>query len=466
MPTLYGFMSDVALINRTGVIERVNSPDTAVGYFDDAMANYFTSPAAIRDPRTTRLIVPGMDPAEKAVGLMTYNFDFDQVGAVDFDSVLSAELQALFNIAELAYLSQGQTVEDLEAILTGTDHASLYDIYTAESLEISAGVTTSTVALSGGTQDPGNSIRNSITFTVNFTTIGSVTFTIWVAKAAFLADYPTSTITKVVFPANPTDLLAPTALLNVVDAISATSEYTATALGAEIANNDHTGFVAVDTTYIYTALTGESGVSITFKVFYKGHVPTTSECRTAIVNAITALIAGGTGTLEQWQTILPNLYVTAQWLLVPLWANTFTGDGITITAGISTYTDYLTKLVELYSADLPNYTEAYLRDNMQLFKVPSSELILAAVPNYDNATKDLTATALGDFGFYQHDPETANNPMPADAANLQTQVAAAIAVIEEHASLPVGMVYDTFNGDSYLKFTVGAVEFLLLAAEA
>lgn len=465
MPTLYGFMSDLALINRTGVIERVNSPDTAVGYFDDTMANYFVTPAAIRDQRTTRLVVPGMSPAEAAVGLMMFNFDLGQVGTVDFDTIPTAELQALFNIIELAYLSQGQTVEQLEAELVGVNHASLYDIYTTSSLSISAGTTVSTVYLTSGVQDSGNSIRNSITFTVAFTGIGSVTFTVFVAKATFLADYPISTITKVVFPCAPESLLAPTTIANVAQAISETSVYVAGQDGAEVSANDHTGIMSFETTYFYTALTGESGVSVVFKVFYKGMVPTSAECRAAITNAITLLISGGTGTLEQWETVLPNLYVTSQWLLVPLWANTFTSGGLTIFAGISSYAAYLTKLVALYS-DMPNYTEAYLRDNAQMLKVPSSELLIAAVPVYENATKDLTSAVLGEFGLYQHDPVTANNPMPADAAGLQESIAAAISVILDHTSLPAGMTEDTFNSDTYLKFTVGTVEFLLLSEEA
>ena len=462
---VYAFMEDLALTKRsaTARVELVDDPVTAVGFFDDKMANSFLNPGAIRDIRAVRIPIDGIDPYTAAISGMTLHFDVDTItnnadAAIDFNDATSSQLDKVFNICELVYLSQGVTIEALEVLLLGSTDFST--IYQAGSVELSpATVEAADIMLTSGLLGDPILVHKWIQFSVSLTTLGSVTFKVWLGRDAFEDEYPISTITKIMFPCAPAKLLNPSDA-SIVHAVASAASYVAEMLPDEVANKDHTGTVVSGQNYYNTTFLGASSLVMDFEVFYKGRIPTSNECRVAIVAAIGALIdLGGYGTIDDWMVLFPSLYVDSEWYLIPLWSNTTTNPptDLVIISGISSYGDYQDKLAELF----PSRT-AEMPDNIELLKAASSEVLIATFPGATNTIPLLSNVSIG-YAPYQTDPGPGNE-LSTDLISFTTKLAEALAFIlgttEVHTSTT-----DTIDGHVYESFTVGAINFHVLTNE-
>jgi hypothetical protein len=462
---VYAFMEDRALTYRgtTSRVALTNDPITEVGYFDDKMANSFLNPGAILDIRALRIPILGVSPYTPAIPGMQLHFDVDNVTndsaiAIDFNEATSAELDMVFNICDLVFLSQGLTLSALEVLLNAG--APYKDIYQSGTLALSTDLVTATdVMLNTGLLGSTIQVHTWVQFTVTLTTLGSVTFKVWIGKDAFEDEYPISTITKILFPCSPAKLLSPSDL-SIVHAVSFASQYVAQMLPDEVANHDHTGTVASIQAYYNATHLGLSSVSMTFEVFYKGKEPTSSECRTAIVLAIQDLIDLGTGDLASWQVIFPALYVELEWYLIPLWSNTTTEppEGLVIFSGISSYSAYQSKLTELFgltrSADIPS--------KIELLKAASCELYIAAFPAAANAVSSLKDVSIG-YAQYQTDPGPGNE-LSDDLVLFKAALESTLAYIQG-TTLVHTSTTDNIDGHDYESFTVGSITFHVLVNE-
>lgn len=444
--TLYAFVSDVALINRTGFIEKAQNTDTLVGYFDDNMANYFNNPATVKDPRGTRLSIDGR---VARLG-MAIHFDYiNESNPFPFNSMLDAELQQLFNILEYTAIAQGKTETEIhDALVAG---GSIYGVYAGsegdQQITITNARVTSTLTTTTNTTVSGLTIPVWMQVVV---TVGGVDYTIkaWFGRDSFLADYPYCEITKVVFPVAIDYMVDPSGL-NVYQALQNSSSWTADMLDDEVTNKDHSGVVPYEETF-YSGTPKVNVGNLTFTVFYKGRTPTTAEVQEKIR---VALVSAGEAndpqiTQEVWETIFPGLYVSGKFYIFPLWENTREADSEL--SGVIPLSYPLTVI----STILSDRISSTLNAQAEIVMLNNTQVLLIAVPGPNNAGGADSITDL--YPDYQALPSAL-----LDANTIAFKVALAAAVSVANGFGTGDIVSETIDGETYyfVKFTQGEMVF-------
>lgn len=244
-------------------------------------------------------------------------------------------------------------------------------------------------AYAHGVADPINPvIRTWIEFTVTLSGGQLVTFHIFMGRDAFMADYPYSTITDIVYPCDPNLLLDLSTVTNVADMLSQSSSFINSELmsigsvgnrtAGPIEAEDHSGLLRYPCIYNNATIgNGQGQYELYFGVMYKGVEPDSEEARIAIKND---LLERTSTTDADWQDILPDLFAAATFILFPLWHHT------TINAGreIPSKVYGVTMFPEIVKRFYPNYTEAQLKDYLEVLPNAVSPYLILAMPSMEN----------------------------------------------------------------------------------
>ena len=368
---IYAFFSDEALWNYSNSdIATIPDVNTGVGYLTDNMINYFNTPVLVNDKRTQRLLLLG-SRAKGESRLYTDQDRFDG-GVNPFAGAQESELQQLFNTIEYIYLVQNKTRDEIDTDLQSD--GSTYGAYIADSLQISSTATTTHVNIEDGSPVENIDIRNWIEFEFTLNT-HTHKFHIWLKGADFLNDYPYCTIVDIIMPAEPGTFLHMTEYDNVVDAISKSAQYVNQILDQRIHNGDHSGMMPYTTTYHNNNFASEYQFS--FGVLYKGRPPTIMEARSAIRQA---LLDTGLADEDTWRELFPDLFVNAQFFIVPMWDNTYILPTKTIYPSIIDYTH----MYDIMHTIFPNRDEIQLKDEMEVMTNSATEMLLATLPAEQN----------------------------------------------------------------------------------
>jgi len=460
MPELYAFMGDVALTNRVGVIERVKSSDTDVGYFDTLMGTYYSNPAMVRDPRTTRLQIDG----RVAMLGMALHFDYtSDTVPFPFGSLSSADLIRLFNLIEYAALKQGATAEEIhEAFLADSGAYGIYSGAEGDTqVEVASVVVASTITTSAGSTVSGLNIRSWVSINV---TIGSTVYTVkvWYGRDAFLDSYPLGSITAVTCPIGIEYLVDPDSLSTIMGALDASSAWTANVVDTEVTNRNHTGTVPYEVSYYSGTPTPVVVGDLTFNIFYKGRLPTDTEVISAIKTALETEGAAQDPVIgtDTWESIFPTLYTTGEFYLFPMWDNTFDDDGTPRISGISQYSALLTEVASI----LTNQSSANLIARSQLVMTTATQALLIAVPGPNNTVDTLSLKGEDMFPDYQ---SSAFSGMATATSEFRTALYNAIAVAAGTESGDIVTKTFSTEGETYYfaSFSLYDIQYYVLCAE-
>ena len=176
-----------------------------------------------------------------------------------------------------------------------------------------------------------------IQFTFRFSQLKEATiFRIYLNPSVFLKKYNRCTITHVVCPASPADLVNGDTLTDVMMGIGAASRYVANVLTSEVTKTNTidaydmlkttnaTGASALEVKYIIRDDNGNeaSHYTMAFTCIFKGRKPTMAEMR----EAVKKIFENAGFTKEQVEPIFPDLYIARSYVLVPMYDTRVTLD--------------------------------------------------------------------------------------------------------------------------------------------
>lgn len=524
--TVYCFLEDTAAHRRSNGKSTVQNLDQQVLYLTDQMINYFVEPSCIKDLRTSRNRVFGINTQETLTGTvgtpdgkMTLHFDGNKIGDLNFtnagdNAVTVAEVRALFNIIEYiaykqdadgttptasqinTYLAtdtnsfagyQPGTVKLSDnAVSTDTDYrtrvtitssnASTYYnktfIYGGEEIVLTStnaatyynktGYIKSEVDIDyylNGFSDPFNFVfRQWIEFEMTFGGSQYVCFKIWLSEPSFETNYPFTNITDILYPCDPNLLRQLETVDNVANLLSQSSYYRNSSISATIGNNDHSGVYNYACEYINTVVgNGQASYMLYFGAVYKGRVPTSDEARIAIK---ADLLARTTTQDDDWMDILPGLFASAAFMLIPLWhhyknnaSNTSVPSAAYLISNL--YAVARTVFPTLENATNPTWISQYL----EVLENAVSDTLVLAIPATDNGAGYRSIQTLHPtyMGVSNDDPNV----------NLQdtTTIAFAEALNNAIGQLSDGSVPVTvrdYNGRNCLSFTVDGITYYVV----
>lgn len=326
IPVLYAFLEDDALylpgkFNFTSI-----SNDQGYGILAGEASNYFIAKASIDDIRTNRLQV--LD-SKRPYGNLRLLFDANRIEHEQLTNLTDLDLQRLFNVVERLYLQQNYSDSNIESMLTSE---AAYTGYVANTFTHSTNIGSARIR----NRDNKNLTQVSLYDWYSFEFLGEevesedeevaeeeatprphLRIRFWVKREDFRTNYPFTTITSVIPPCDPAQLVDPlglTSSLN-LDILNNSSNFILSGVDAETSARDQSGTYKYTTKYV---VDDARVTTICFGINYCGpRVPTSLECRKAIREYLTE---NTTMTEEHLKSIFPELYIQARFYVAPYWS--------------------------------------------------------------------------------------------------------------------------------------------------
>lgn len=425
--------------------------DAGYAYMTDKVKSYFNTHKHILDKRTNRLSILG----NASTFPMRFTYDVDQTTPDDPENLTQPELDQLFNIIEA--LSYYTFMDDtaMEAELIGDNSA--YGIYVPASFDRSATVATVDFYESAVAVAYSLDVHHKVSFDIIGASF-SATFTIWISKADFLADYPFSTIVEVVYPGDPVKLVNSN-YTDVIEAMSESTSYAFQLLNDPVSGKDNSGVVLLTSEYYPTGTTDYGTVS--FAVIYKGPEPSTQELRDFIREEILALAIV---SQEIWEAVLPDLFVNGKFFIIPAWDHVKALPSVTLPQGIIS-TDRVSAIAKAVFPALETNFPGWIDDHLETLVSSGSEFIMVAVPDKGNDAGFLSL--LVEHPTYQ--PIDATKPFfqyqESHTKDFNTSLSNAIAILTGATNLGA-FTNDEINGLQWLTFVAGGKEYHVLKSES
>jgi hypothetical protein len=267
-----------------------------------------------------------------------------------------------------------------------------------------------------------------------------LTFKIWINKSKFEDEYPLFTITKIVPPISLESLLNINRISNIYEAIQDSSNTNLEYLTKKIKEDGHSGYIGFSTRYVHNVATGEY-VTVTFNILYKGAQPDNYSIRIAIRNY---LLDTGLAEYEEWKAILPDIFLSDRFYLLPIWDNTY---------------DFITRII--YPSVI---TGSKIRNTTDKFKTLLNEIVLSDTEELINTSYNpMFINVLGDSinengkllqeihpTYQRYEPTNENFVyMEEETQNFTTTLAHVIAIAAGE-----------INDETYNKITLDGFEFV------
>ena len=375
--TIYAFLYDSAFLNNTSAIDPVRKTGGTCVLSSTALS-YFVTPQEFVDPRphrATNLSLPFTTKSHLILDQTQYAAVLSQIQSV-WTLTEQENLFAIIDQLCFAY-AVNASVSSVELSL------AQWPQFLANSLVFS---TTNSVATVYDTT-PGATITCPDYVTFTFVTANSTQyeFRIWLNNSVFVTQYPLSTIAVVVPP-------VPLAELYTLNVITSTDNILATALVSSSTNQQtlqsyiqsaqYSGYVAQNVLF-YDG--NGNTANVEFNLLYNGVAPGSIAIRTAIRNLIEVALTGSSqvapiGTLSGWQALLPSLFVTEVFYLLPMW------DATTSLINSIIYPNIISIQQAFTDADLALYDvpAAFITANLNLLSVFYNDMNVLAVPDAGN----------------------------------------------------------------------------------
>lgn len=432
----YCFLEDSSFYPNTNVdLGNIELPESGIlGSNEEA---YLVKKATIKDPRNHRLQFNNND----MTGNLKLYFDQSKVPAKNeygydikdlFANISQENLVYLFNILERIYMN---CHEDLSLIEDALENDKEYysDCYYPGSLSVSKKyshtetnpdtgeqilkynlVTTDVISHQGENEF---SIRTPNYFTFIFVdktnddkTDLAYEIKVWLNRRSFLDNYPLSTIIKVILPCDYNYILDPSKFVGSIDALVKSSDFSFNSIDVrdyelgddipdiiDISTLDTSGLITFKTRYV---ISSQATQQLPFGVLFKGAKPSTMEIRKAIREYLIDI----SGISEnKWEAILPDLFVTGQFFLVPMWNN--------VTARVANESMYPSiinykSMNNIFTTLFPDLSTTFINKYQEILTNGQSEIFITSLP--DELNDDNVYSIYELHPTYQH--HTAQEP--------------------------------------------------------
>lgn len=447
---VYGFIED-SMFWKKKTVDLEKSVDIGLGYLDDILINYFHQIGKVNDIRESRSDIIGEVPDGKLAVYFDVSKMDDTRGA--FINVDDEEVKNFFNLVEKIFITQFRTETELNNELITND--SIYHDYYVENT-VRRSVNYTMITPTGMRSEL--KIYDWIEF--NMLINGSeVKFKLWLNSDAFKRGYPLTTVTAVIPPCDPGTLLAPTTQATAVTAIVNSSEYIFNNIDASTTGIDHTGNLAYRTRWV---ISSQNIPEVRFGLMYQGAVPTSLEARAYIRDYLYSL---GIAQESVWESKFPDLYVTAQFFIIPIWNNITYRPNNKYGNVYPSIVDY-EKIYQDTIRVFPSLDEEFITNNLEVITNPFNPVICAIIP--DPLNEDGKFSARDILTTYQaFSPDDTNYEyQEANAKEFSRYFGKAMAILYgEDVSSITGFLQNTFDDRRYLSFTSNKIEYHVLFRE-
>jgi hypothetical protein len=445
--TFYGFIQEEAF-KLSSRMELGSGTETKFGTLTGESYNYLVSKAILNDSRTSRLTVADNTTPNGKISLMFDSDRFDST-LLNTDNLTETEQNHLFNIIESVVFRDKQTDSGLESILSSDK--DLYDGYVAKSFLASSDSDTGVFLDTTKTQHT-FTFTNWIEFAFK-TAENTITFHLWLAKESFKENYPFVTITAIIPPA-PLDILCdPNTLANYtnVNLMTSSSTYIFDQTNLETVARDQNGIYTFTTKYV---LSSTKSIQIPFALAYCGaSAPDSLECRKYIREY---LEKNAPVTISVLQQIMPDVYITCRFYMVPLWDVYTTRTERDVYNSIWKLSTINSKLQKLF----PDTDDDYIEQYAELITNAQFKAMTVVLPDSNNGDtwsilelhptyQDYSSQVPGWKYMTTEDQEFASK------LNRVMAILNGDLVSEEFLTTSVG-------GATYLVFSSGTAEYLVM----
>jgi hypothetical protein len=507
MQTIYMFLEDDAFIEKGIVGGIVDKGDDSLLVLDDQTATYFYEPSSIRENSTVRKPVNG----NFIIGDQKLTFDASKVeGGVEvlkhFDD--NKKRADLIKIIEMSIYKSGKSLDFINTILR--EDSSIYideslrrsthiqsadaEVISAETIlrKMEAGELSGKRSYEDVLSDLGiesadnvgnvdwsvintaqvfddiiddallNVVRGKATYTmpewVEFrvrlgeTDEDVFKFMIWTRRGTFKEKYPLSTICGVVSPIEPFFFLQPDKLLNPVNSVSLASSQAFSKLNEHVGKTTHTGIYTFTTRYV---LSEGTHYNIAFGIPYRGAVPEPLTIRAKIREF---LMDSGLTTEEHWKSLFPDLWIIAQFFMVPIWDNKIKlPDNAERYPSVQPTKNIATKMVEVF----PDLNMNHIEDYKECVNNSFIEAFTYTVPDPLNdrifSIKDHHPT------YQAHGPDDPSFMyQELKTRDFATKFTTAISILMGRTEMTSDFQYQMIQGRKYLAFASDYVLYAVL----
>lgn len=437
---IYGFLTDT-MFKPISYLEYGNNNLPPVCFLDDTIENYFNTKLTVTDHRTVRNV-------PDYTGQIQVIVDVDKLPVDHIFSTLEyPELENLFSLFEKVYLSGTATTEIIEEDLVSDPVYSVF--YVPGTLRL--GKTYIATGLPAEHVSPDQMV-DCFSLEVVFNEINT-SFKLWMNRVKFAEDYPLSTISKVVLPCDHSYLLNPSMFANIVETIIKSNEFSFSELDSNITTSDHSGLLTYKTKY---NVSSSSVKLMPFGILYKGATPSSLDIRQAIREKI---IGYGTAPEEVWEALFPDLFVTGQFFIVPVWDNVSVRTDRVMFPSIVN----IKKIKNILAGIFPDLPANFVEDHQEVFTCAQSEIFLLSVPDPLNATQFSLLTVHPTYQFYSPQNQT-HAYMEPKSKDFSIRLNRCVAVLSGEAVLEE-FVENIVDERRYLSFVSYGVEYHVLYKE-
>lgn len=445
---VYGFIED-SIFWKKRTVDLEKSIDIGLGYLDDILINYFHKIGKVNDVRTERSDILGEIPN----GQLAVYFDVSKMESNGpFINVSDEDVKHFMDVIEKIFMTQNRTETELNNELLSSD--LYHDYYVENTVHRSSGYTM--VTPTGMRSEL--KIYDWIEF--NMLINGSESkFKLWLNNVAFKVGYPLTTVTTVVPPAEPRYLLDPSLQTTAITAVVNSAESIFNNMDRGTTGVDHTGTLAYRTRWVVSS---QNIPEVRFGLMYQGAAPTSLEARAYIRNYFTGL---GIAQESVWESKFPDLYVTAQFFIIPNWGNiTLRPDNKygNVYPSIISHEQIYQDTVRILSS----FTTDWITDNMQILTNPFNPALCSVVPDPLNEEGRFSLRHI--LSTYQgFTPDDTNyDYQESNAKEFSRYFGKAMAILYgEDVTSITGFIQNVFNGRRYLSFTSNKIEYHVLYRE-
>ena len=443
------FVSDTFLVPEKDLVTPNQHEFADVGYFSFMMRNFFLFHGVNRDSRENRLSIFVND----TVGRMTINFDSKYADINTFFSVLEDDLDIknkFFNVIERAYLTQSSSMQQINEELAA--NPDTYGGYVEDSLFISGvqvnwDVTfvTDTETIVRTIQIPANI---SFQFELEDGTIESFKF--YFTESGFLTNYSKSIIMGVVLPCEGRYIIDPSLNRTIIDTITNSADFIFDDVDVKLKADDYTGNFTYSTRY---KIGPNTFTFMPFGIFYKGRIPSTLAIRDAIRDKLRTVNPDET----IWRELLPDLFVVAQFYMIPMFDNYTVRPERTLFPSIINHQH----MQDIASRTFPDMTMDYIREHGEIILNGHSEIFTYTLPDPLNE-EFFSILAVHPTYTYHLQQSPGWIGMDTATRDFNVRFNQAVYIILGRAPTTSSYVFTEFDGKRWLTFVSGTIEYYLL----
>lgn len=452
----YGYLNDT-IFREVQTVALVDRPYDAC-IVDRTIGNYFHKNTAVHDPRPERLTYE----SKTVTGKISYCYDLSKNSDDIFSKFSTIELSTFFKMIEMVYMSnskKGQSKLNQE-FMADKDISLLYK---EDSLSLSVSTIDAVIYNINDTDNITDMYQIKLPVYFDFSLkYGEepIEFRIYLARDYFLENYPLSTINKIIEPCNVKYLLDVSKWSGSVDALVTSNEHSFEILDQSIISEDHSGLFIYKTRFVVNDPKTKQTTTqwLPFGVLYQGSEPSVLEVRKVIREQ---LLDYGIASKEVWEEILPDLFITGTWYIIPCWDNTYERPDNYIYPSVIN----LKKLYDLVPKIFPDMDKSFIEAHMEALVVGKSEIFLAAIPDPLNETMFDLFKLHPTYQYHLMQDGSAFLNMDVETRDFNTRLNIAIAVAMGE-SVSASVQSNKIDDLNWHTFVSGKYEFNVLSKDS